>query len=51
MGAVSRFAQRRVDARVVEIIARRDAIEHPNSSSDQAVSARRFLRRGVTSPS
>jgi hypothetical protein len=48
VGNVSRYAQQRVDQRVVEIMSRRDAAVR-DSSSDPALPARRFLRRPVTS--
>jgi hypothetical protein len=51
VGYVSRCAQQRVDMRVIEIMSRRDAAERRNSPSDQALPARRFSRRPVTSPS
>jgi hypothetical protein len=44
---VSRYAQQRVDKRVMEIMARRDAAVHRDSPSDQALPARRFSRRPV----
>jgi hypothetical protein len=44
---VSRYAQQRVDKRVMEIMARRDAAERLDSPSDQALPARRFSRRAV----
>ena len=50
-GYVSRYAQQRVDKRVIEIMSRRDAAERRDSPSDQALPARRFSRRPVTSPS
>jgi hypothetical protein len=50
VGYVSRFAQRRVDERVMEIMSRRDAAQRRDSSLDQALPARRFSRRPVTSP-
>ena len=50
-GNVSRYAQQRVDKRVIEIMSRRDAAERRDSPSDQALPARRFSRRPVTSPS
>jgi hypothetical protein len=40
-GTVSRFAQRRVDKRVMEIMSRRDASARLNSRSDQGLPARR----------
>jgi hypothetical protein len=46
-GYVSRYAQQRVDKRVIEIMARRDAVVHRDSPSDQALPARRFSRRAV----
>jgi hypothetical protein len=49
VGNVSRYAQQRVDQRVVEIMSRRDAAVRRDSSSDQALPARRFLRRPDTS--
>ncbi len=49
VGNVSRYAQQRVDQRVVEIMSRRDAAVRRDSSSDHALPARRFLRRPVTS--
>jgi hypothetical protein len=51
VGYVSRFAQRRVDERVMEIMSRRDAAVRRDSPSDQALSARRFSRRPVRSSS
>ena len=45
VGEVSRYAQQRVDKRVKEIMARRDAAERSDSPSDQALPAGRFLRR------
>jgi hypothetical protein len=39
-----------VNQRVLEIMARRDAAQHPDSHSDQASSARRFMRRAVARP-
>lgn len=51
VGYVSRYAQQRVDERVIEIMSRRDAAQRRDSSSDQALPARRFSRRPVTSPS
>jgi hypothetical protein len=51
VGYVSRYAQQRVDKRVIEIMSRRDAAQRRDSSSDQALPARRFSRRPVTSPS
>jgi hypothetical protein len=50
LGTVSRHAQRRVNRRVLEIMARRDAAQHPDSRSDQAASARRLTRRAVARP-
>jgi hypothetical protein len=50
-GYVSRYAQQRVDKRVIEIMSRRDAAERRDSPSDQALPARRFSRRPVTSRS
>ena len=46
-GTVSRFAQRRVDERVMEIMSTRDVAERQESFSDRAFSARRYLRRSV----
>jgi hypothetical protein len=40
-----------VDERVIEIMSRRDAAERRDSASDQALPARRFSRRPVTSRS
>jgi hypothetical protein len=40
MGSVSRYAQRRVDKRVMEIMARRDASARRDSGSDRALPAR-----------
>jgi hypothetical protein len=40
-GYVSRYAQQRVDKRVIEIMSRRDAAERHDSSLDQALPARR----------
>lgn len=51
MGNVSRYAQQRVDRRVMEIMSRRDAAERRDAPSDQAVPARRFSRRPGTSRS
>ena len=51
MGYVSRYAQQRVDKRVIEIMSRRDAAQRRDSSSDQALPPRRVSRRPVTSPS
>jgi hypothetical protein len=51
VGYVSRYAQQRVDKRVIEIMSRRDAAERRDSPSDQALPARRFSRRPVTSRS
>jgi hypothetical protein len=51
LGTVSRFAQRRVDKRVIEIMSRRDAAERRDSPSDQGLPARRFSRRPATSRS
>jgi hypothetical protein len=44
-GYVSRYAQQRVDERVIEIMSRRDATVDRDSPSDQALPARRFSRR------
>jgi len=41
VGYVSRFAQRRVDKRVMEIMSRRDASARLDSRSDQELPARR----------
>ena len=41
VGTVSRFAQRRVDKRVMEIMSRRDASARLDSRSDQELPARR----------
>jgi hypothetical protein len=49
-GTVSHQAQTRVDERVREIMAGRDDAESSDSRADQALSARRFLRRRVKSP-
>lgn len=49
MGTVSRYAQQRVDERVMEIMSRRDNAGRRDSSSDQAVRARRFERGPVAS--
>jgi len=46
-GYVSRYAQQRVDKRVMEILSRRDAAVHRDSPSDQPLPARRFSRRAV----
>ena len=46
-GYVSRYAQQRVDKRVMEILSRRDADVHRDSPSDQPLPARRFSRRAV----
>jgi hypothetical protein len=51
VGYVSRYAQQRVDKRVIEIMSRRDAAERRDSPSDQALPARHFSRRPVTSRS
>ncbi len=51
VGYVSRYAQQRVDKRVIEIMSRRDATQRRDWSLDQALPARRFSRRRVTSPS
>jgi hypothetical protein len=48
-GTVSRFAQQRVDDRVMEIMSNRDTVERRASPADRALSARRTLRRSVTS--
>ena len=45
VGTVSRFAQRRVDKRVMEIMSRRDAAVRRDSPSGEAVPARRFASR------
>jgi hypothetical protein len=45
VGTVSRFAQRRVDKRVMEIMSRRDAALHRDSPSDQPLPARRAVAR------
>lgn len=47
-GNVSRYAQQRVDKRVMEIMSRRDAAQRRDSPSDRALPGRRFLRRPVT---
>ena len=44
-GTVSRQAQHRVDERVQEIMANRGEAESGDSPTEQAASARRFLRR------
>lgn len=44
MGTVSRYAQQRVDKRVMQILSRRDAAEGRDSRPDQA-SARTVTRR------
>jgi hypothetical protein len=49
VGYVSHDAQQRVDKRVMEVMSRRDAAVRQNSPSDQALPARRFSRRPVTS--
>ena len=49
VGHVSRYAQQRVDKRVIEIMSRRDAAVRQDSPSDQALPARRFSRRPVAS--
>jgi hypothetical protein len=49
VGHVSRYAQQRVDKRVMEIMSRRDAAVRQDSPSDQALPARRFSRRPVAS--
>ena len=41
VGTVSRFAQRRVDQRVMEIMSRRDASARVDSRSDRELPARR----------
>ena len=41
VGTVSRFAQRRVDKRVMEIMSRRDASARLDSRSDQELPTRR----------
>jgi hypothetical protein len=41
-GYVSRYAQQRVDKRVMEIMSRRDAAVQRDSPSDQPLPARRF---------
>jgi len=51
VGYVSRYAQQRVDKRVIEIMSRRDAAERRDSPSDRALPVRRFSRRPVTSSS
>jgi hypothetical protein len=51
VGYVSRYAQQRVDKRVIEIMARRDGAERRDSPSDQALPARRLSRRPATRPS
>ena len=51
VGTISRHAQRRVDRRVVEIMARRDAAERRDSPPEQASSARHFVQRQVARPS
>jgi hypothetical protein len=48
-GTVSRFAQQRVDERVMEIMSTRDTTERRDTRSDRALSARRILQRSVTS--
>ena len=48
-GTVSRFAQQRVDERVMEIMSNRDTTERRDTRSDRALSARRILKRSVTS--
>jgi hypothetical protein len=45
VGFVSRYAQQRVDKRVIEIMSRRDATVDRDSPSDHALPARRFSRR------
>jgi hypothetical protein len=45
VGYVPRFAQRRVDERVMEIMSRRDAAVRRDLPSDRLLSARRFSRR------
>ncbi len=45
VGYVSRYAQQRVDERVIEIMSRRDAAERRDSPSDQALPARRPVTR------
>jgi hypothetical protein len=49
VGYVAHDAQQRVDKRVIEIMSRRDAAARENSRLDQALTARRFSRRPVTS--
>jgi hypothetical protein len=49
VGYVPHYAQQRVDKRVIEIMSRRDAGVREDARSDQAVPARRFSRRRVTS--
>jgi hypothetical protein len=49
VGYVSRYAQQRVDKRVIEIMSRRDAAVRQDSPSDRALPARRFSRRPVAS--
>ena len=46
VGYVSRFAQRRVDKRVMEIMSRRDASARLDSLSDQELPARRPVTTG-----
>jgi hypothetical protein len=48
VGYVSRYAQQRVEKRVMEIMSRRDAAVGGDSPSDQAL--RRGASRGVPSP-
>jgi hypothetical protein len=43
-GTVSRFAQQRVDERVMEIMTNRGTAERRDTPSDRALSARRILR-------
>jgi hypothetical protein len=49
-GTVSRFAQRRVDERVMEIMSARNAGDLRGSSSDRVLSERPDLRRSSPSP-
>ena len=51
MGSVSRYAQRRVDKRVMEIMARRDASARRDSGSDRALPGPERFRRAVSSHS
>ena len=46
VGTVSRFAQRRVDKRVMEIMSRRDASARLDSRSDQELPGRRPVTTG-----